>query len=136
MAVVQERVNWMKEGLPGAKATPKGNRKKVWLNVMQPTGSDAILSEVLGSKPGMTKKTIILWNAPKNIKQIMKVLLFWKENKRGARGGSGLFRGLQDTHGEDSWGQKAMNVGKREDRVCFQLWGTIHNVSFWMFLKI
>lgn len=35
--------------------------------ITQPTGSDAILSSVPGNGPGMTKKIIILWNAPKNI---------------------------------------------------------------------
>lgn len=50
----------MKEGLPGAKALPKAIGRKCDSTLCNQQDQMLFLSAVLGSKPGMTKKTIIL----------------------------------------------------------------------------
>ena len=81
---------------------------------MQPTESQTILSLELGNKPGMRKKIIILWNAPKNIikanNESFAILREKYKRYKGRRLSTSVVY-LQDTHCEDTW---VRNPGKRE----------------------
>lgn len=73
---------WSRKWNARATATARNHDSVCYTTV----GSDTILSFIPGSEPGMTRKIIILWNAPKNIiKAVIKEWSYLEKKRQGGR---------------------------------------------------